>query len=114
MNAAAPHGAQSKNPYGFFSSQSSLMRRLTPRGGSVNVSIFFKIHSFVKKTFLPRCASKTFTVFTHLIPREFDERDFPNLSASLLQNEAPRRGPDAGSHRIMMNCLEPEIFPYVN
>jgi hypothetical protein len=34
MNAAAPDGAQSKNSYEFFSSQTSLMRRLTPRGGS--------------------------------------------------------------------------------
>jgi hypothetical protein len=35
MHAAAPGGAQSKNPDGFFSSQSSLMQGLSPRGGSV-------------------------------------------------------------------------------
>jgi hypothetical protein len=50
MNAAAPDGAQSENPDGFFSSQSSLMRRLTPSGGSVTKKEKLK-------TFLPRRAS---------------------------------------------------------
>ncbi len=39
MDAAAPGGAQSKNPDKFLSNQSSLMRRLIPRGGSITCPI---------------------------------------------------------------------------
>jgi hypothetical protein len=36
MDAAAPEGAQSKNPDGFFFSQYSPVRRLSPHGGSLS------------------------------------------------------------------------------
>ena len=50
MKPAAPGGTQSKNPDGFFFSQSSLMRRLSPRGGLVTKNI-----KKSQKTLAPPC-----------------------------------------------------------
>jgi hypothetical protein len=82
MNAAAPGGARSKNSDEFFSNQSSLMRRLSPRGGSI-------------AKWINRLLFETI-----ICPAVLEEPDGSSRFHGSDEPLNPRRGPEAGDARV--------------